>query len=91
MKPLQALVYSRSGCHLCEVAIDQLRQAGLEVEEVDIDRQPPLQERYGRCVPVVFIAGRERFRGRIEPRLLRRLLLGHRWRSWWRGDGQAAP
>ena len=29
---------------------------------------------YNECVPVVFVDGRERFRGRIDPVLLRRLL-----------------
>lgn len=88
MKPLRAVVYSRQGCHLCEEAVALLLQAGLEVETVDIDAHPPLRERYDRCVPVVLIEGQERFRGRVNPRLLRRLLLAHRWRNWWRGPGE---
>ena len=51
---------------------------GLSPTEVDIDQDPQLRERYDCCVPVVEIDGRERFRGRVDERLLRRLLTGNR-------------
>jgi hypothetical protein len=35
-----------------------------------------LLQRYTNCVPVIVIDGKERFRGRIDERLLRRLLQG---------------
>jgi hypothetical protein len=44
------------------------------VQEIDIDGDPQLHERYNECVPVVFINERERFRGRIDERLLLRIL-----------------
>jgi glutaredoxin len=72
--PLSAVVYTRSGCGLCEEAIDLLRRHGLAVESIDIDRDEALRERYTNCVPVVAIDGKERFRGRINEVLLRRLL-----------------
>ena len=53
-----------------------LKHFGLEPELVDIDQDPELLVRYGQCVPVVLIDGRLRFRGRVDPRLLRRLLRG---------------
>lgn len=71
-----ARLYTRSGCHLCEVAEAILVKHGLQVEQVDIDADPDLRERYNHCVPVVEIDGRERFRGRVGERLLRRLLQG---------------
>jgi len=74
MPELEILLYSRVGCHLCDDAKALLESYGLTVESVDIDRDPQLVERYGQCVPVVFVNGRERFRGRIDPVLLRRLL-----------------
>ena len=43
-----------------------------------LDENPELRERYDCCVPVVEIDGRERFRGRVDERLLRRLLAGKR-------------
>lgn len=67
-------LYSREGCHLCDVAADLLSRYHLQFDLVDIDTDPALRERYNECVPVVVIDGRERFRGRIDERLLRRLL-----------------
>jgi glutaredoxin len=72
----QAILYTRVGCHLCDDAADLLRQHGFAVDERDIDLDEQLRERYDTCVPVVFINGKERFRGRINPLLLTRLLAG---------------
>lgn len=77
---LHFVVYTRRGCHLCEVAWEQLRRArrrhGFRLEAVDVDTDPDLAARYGSCVPVVTVDGRVRFRGRVNPVLLRRLLRG---------------
>jgi glutaredoxin len=72
--PPKATVYTRQGCHLCEEAQETLVRFGFQLELVDIDCDPALIQRYGNCIPVVVIEGRERFRGRVNPRLLRRLL-----------------
>jgi glutaredoxin len=74
--PSRVVLYTRSGCHLCEDAKALLVRHGLQVDEVDIDTDPDLVERYGLCIPVVEIEGRERFRGRVDERLLVRLLAG---------------
>ncbi|HEX2477177.1 MAG TPA: glutaredoxin family protein [Lacipirellulaceae bacterium] len=68
------VLYTRAGCHLCEDARRVLEEHGLALTCVDIDADPELRERFDTCVPVVEIEGRVRFRGRIEPVLLRRLL-----------------
>ena len=73
VKP-QVTLYTRAGCHLCDVAKDLLLRHGLAPKEIDIDGDVALAARYGECVPVVVIDGRERFRGRVEERLLKRLL-----------------
>jgi len=70
------VLYTRAGCHLCDDAAALLARHGLEFDSVDIDRDAELRERYNECVPVVVIDGRERFRGRIDELLLRRLLDG---------------
>jgi glutaredoxin len=70
----EVVLYTRQGCHLCEVAADVLRRHQLTFEAIDIDGQPELRERYNECVPVVVIDGRERFRGRVDELLLRRIL-----------------
>lgn len=71
-------VYSRQGCHLCDDALSLLVRHGLMPHVVDIDADPALRERYTECVPVVEIDGQERFRGRVNEVLLRRLLAGQR-------------
>ena len=70
----EVVVYSRSGCHLCDEACELLRQHGLRPKTIDIDADAALRERFTHCVPVVFLDGHERFRGRVNPVLLQRLL-----------------
>ena len=71
---IDVVLYTRQGCHLCDQARQLLVQHGLIVKAVDIDQDPSLVDRYNECVPVVLIDGRERFRGRINQLLLRRLI-----------------
>lgn len=70
----QVILYTREGCHLCDDAEAMLIRNGLKPQLVDIDGDPELRARYDVWVPVVEIDGVERFRGRIDERLLRRLL-----------------
>lgn len=72
--PLDVVLYTRRGCHLCDDAKQLLVAQGLHPKEVDIDGDAELVERYGLLIPVVAIDGRERFRGRVDPVLLRRLI-----------------
>ncbi len=67
-------LYTRVGCHLCDDAKAILERNHLAFETIDIDADPHLVEKYNECVPVVVIDGRERFRGRVDELLLRRLL-----------------
>jgi len=50
-------LYIRQGCHLCEDMQDQLRalgpELGLDLEVVDIDRDPELKSLYHTRVPVL--------------------------------------
>jgi glutaredoxin len=71
---MKVVLYTRRGCHLCEDAETLLTQQGLRPELVDIDGHPALRERFNDCVPVVEVDGKVRFRGRVDPVLLRRLL-----------------
>lgn len=72
-KQRQAILYTRPGCHLCEVAAQTLASAGYSVELVYIDENPELRQKFDHVVPVVEIDGRIRFRGRVDPLLLKRL------------------
>ena len=54
-------VYSRQGCHLCEVLLESLLpmvRGTFEVEVLDIDTRPEWGSRYGTRIPVVEIGGR---------------------------------
>jgi glutaredoxin len=52
-------VYSRTGCHLCEIAIDLINSVkgsdnfSLEIKLIDNDSE--LQKEYGEQVPVILI------------------------------------
>ena len=70
----QVLLFTRAGCHLCEEAEAVLTQHGLSPQKIDVDANPELRARYDTCVPVVVIDGKERFRGRVNEVLLKRLL-----------------
>ena len=73
----ETILYTRRGCHLCDDAREILVRHGLTPQSVDIDADPGLVAEYTECVPVVFIDGHERFRGRVNEVLLRRLLSGN--------------
>ena len=68
--PLRRVVlYTKAGCHLCEIAKGKLERARREhdfdLEEVDIARDPVLLERYGLRIPVVAVDGVESFEHRV--------------------------
>ncbi|HJN09954.1 MAG: glutaredoxin family protein [Pirellulaceae bacterium] len=69
-----SVLHTRKGCHLCDDAQAELVRHGLAPRVVDIDEDPEWTERYTECVPVVWIEGRERFRGRVNAVLLKRLM-----------------
>lgn len=68
------VLYTRRGCHLCDDAEQLLLENGMTPTLVDIDNDPELKSRFNETIPVVEIDGRIRFRGRVEPMLLRRIL-----------------
>jgi hypothetical protein len=79
MRFRQLLVYTRAGCHLCDDALTLLaahRRWLPDAAMVNVDHDPRLVEKYGNCVPVVLLDGKVRFRGRVSPELLRRLIEG---------------
>ena len=55
-------VYSRSGCHLCEIAVDRINSVKEELDfslEVElIDSSVELEQEYGEQVPVIMIDGK---------------------------------
>jgi hypothetical protein len=80
-------LYTRAGCHLCDVMTDTIAATDLgaayELIEVDIDSDPELVRAYGESIPVLKIADRVAFKGRLEPDALRRKFerLSREWQS----------
>jgi glutaredoxin len=74
------VVYSRKGCHLCDIVKETLAQVQGEADfrwrEVDIDADPELKQKYNEEVPVVFIDGRKAFKYRMDARQFLRVLAG---------------
>jgi glutaredoxin len=74
----QVVVYSRKGCHLCEIVKETLsklqRRGGFTWHEVDVDSDEKLRRQFTDEVPVVFIDGRKAFKYRLdEHEFLRKL------------------
>ncbi|HXY15098.1 MAG TPA: glutaredoxin family protein [Terriglobales bacterium] len=71
-------VYSRKGCHLCEIVketVEKLhRRGGFAWQDIDVDSDEELRRRFTDEVPVVFIDGRKAFKYRMtEQEFLRKL------------------
>ncbi len=74
----QVVVYSRKGCHLCEIVKETLgkleRRGGFTWREIDVESDNALRRQYTDEVPVVFIDGRKAFKYRMnESDFLRKL------------------
>jgi glutaredoxin len=71
-------LYTRVGCHLCDVMKAELDRLAarydFSLELVDIDRDPALQREYNWDVPVLLVDGKKVAKYRLdEPMLVRRL------------------
>jgi glutaredoxin len=72
MKKAIVTIYSKPGCHLCEEAKASILAAGCNdeftIEEINIEEDAQLKERYGYDIPVILINGIKAFKHRVEPR-----------------------
>jgi len=62
-------VYSRPGCHLCEVLLEQLLELVRGRAELcvhDIESREDWRERYGLIIPVVEVEGTELCRFKLD-------------------------
>jgi glutaredoxin len=70
MERRDVIVYSRKGCHLCEIVKESLvklhKRGGFEWREIDVDSDTELRREYNDQVPVVFINGRKAFKYRMD-------------------------
>jgi glutaredoxin len=69
---------TRVGCHLCEVAEQQLRalaaELGFGYREVDVDASAMLRDQFSDRVPVILLDGKEHGYWRVEEARLRKAL-----------------
>ena len=74
----QVRIYSRSNCHLCDVALETLIELQKEFEfEIDkqlIDGDPELEDKYGDRVPVILINGAPHDFFRVDPTRFRNVM-----------------
>jgi glutaredoxin len=68
--PAQVILYTRKGCHLCEVVKASLikfeQRGGYQWQEFDVDSDPEIRRLYTDEVPVVFINGRKAFKYHMD-------------------------
>ncbi len=82
---------TRANCSLCDRGRERLARVaslvGVEIEDVDVDRDPALRDEYGGRVPVVLGPGdRVLGEGRLSAGRLAAALLGERMRSGGRSE-----
>jgi glutaredoxin len=75
-------VYGRTGCHLCENALELLQsmkdELKFDVEEILIDGNEELEKLYGEKIPVTHIDGIHHDFWRVDPERFRSSLEKHR-------------
>ena len=77
----EVVLYTRAGCHLCDQVKATLarleKRGGLSFvwQEVDVDSDPELQQKFNHEVPVVFIDGKKAFKYRMDERDFLRALV----------------
>jgi glutaredoxin len=78
-------IFSRHGCHLCEVAeatlADLKEELNFEIEVNFIDGDVELEKLYGHEVPVIHIDGEHHDFYRVDPERFRSSLEKHRQRQ----------
>ena len=78
-------VFSRHGCHLCDVAVETLEslknELNYSIEVIYIDGNSELEKLYGEQVPVTHIDGEHHDFWRVDPIRFRACLETHRQRQ----------
>ena len=72
----EVVVFHAQGCHLCDRALEQVRQLrdelGYVLREVDITGDDELEARYREWIPVVELGGRRLFTYYVHADAMRR-------------------
>jgi len=77
-EPIQLVLYSRPGCHLCDEMKELIAQVLGDFEaslrEVDVSTDPDLEADYGEQIPVLLVNGKKAFKFRTSRDALRERL-----------------
>ena len=80
MTTARITLYTRHGCHLCDDARMVIARVCADLDErydeVSIDDDPALLERFGEEIPVTFVDGRQHDFWRVDEQRLRAALGG---------------
>jgi glutaredoxin len=80
LRKSRVIIYSRPGCHLCDEAKAAIQSAGcgdrFTLEEVNIESDDELLNKYRYDIPVIMIDGVEAFIHRVDPRDFKSRLVG---------------
>src|SRR5437879_2054361 len=71
---MQVDLVTRAGCHLCEVALDELRALGVEPRLRDVDGDPDLFTQFDFRVPILLVEERVVGEGNLGRAALARAL-----------------
>ncbi len=71
---MKLVLITRTGCHLCDDALELLRGLGHEPELAGVDADRELFDQFDWRVPVVLVDGRVIAEGRVEKEQLSRAL-----------------
>jgi predicted thioredoxin/glutaredoxin len=74
---MDLVLITRQGCHLCESALNMLRELGHEPQLANVDADDRLFDQYDWRVPVVLLDGRPVAEGKVDREQLARALAGH--------------
>ncbi len=78
-------IYSRPGCHLCDVALEILetlqKELDFDIEKISIEGDSELESKYGDEIPVIKIDGEHHDFYRVDPDRFRASLARHRQRQ----------
>jgi glutaredoxin len=76
IKRATVTIYTRPGCHLCDQAKAAIEASGCtgeySLQEINIDEDPALRERYGYDIPIILINGVKVFKHRVDSSEFRR-------------------
>ena len=71
-------IYSKPDCHLCDEAKETIQRVTnrlpIEIEVIDIQKDPELFDQYRYDIPVIFLDDRKIFKHRVDEEKLKKLL-----------------